>query len=235
MFARILPKNEGYVDYKGCPLDPVGFTTADVKVGKQTLKQARIVIACEGKKSLTDRDLLVKLIFKVAKLNNNSEYIINNTNNINSKTNKTEMSPKLKGIKNKFANIFKRQRKIVGHTIYIDIREGAKVTQQKGRRVPLQLQKAVDEEIRNLLAAGHIERIDKITDEMFIQPVVITVKKDRSVKIALDARSLNNAILKDKYQMPNLASLMENIGEIINVKQEGDVWFTSLDMVYAYG
>ena len=64
--------------------------------------------------------------------------------------------------------------------------------------MPLQLQKAVDEEIKNLLAAGHIERIVKMTDEMFIQPVVITVKKDRIVKIALDARSLNNVILKDK-------------------------------------
>ena len=48
-----------------------------------------------------------------------------------------------------------------------------------------------------LLKAGHIERIDKITDEMFIQPVVITVEKDQIVKIALDARSPNNATLKD--------------------------------------
>ena len=70
---------------------------------------------------------------------------------------------------------------------------------------------------------------------MFFQPVVITVKKDRSVKIALDARSRNNAILKDKHQMANLESLTENIAEIINSKQEGDVWFTSRDMVYAYG
>ena len=42
---------------------------------------------------------------------------------------------------------------------------------------------------------------------MFIQPVVITVKKDRSVKIALDARSLNIGILKDNYQMPNSGKL----------------------------
>ena len=68
---------------------------------------------------------------------------------------------------------------------------------------------------------------------MIIQLVVITVKKDRSVKIALDARSLNNAILKDKYQMPNLENLMKKVAEFINGKQKEDVWFTSLDMVYA--
>ena len=67
---------------------------------------------------------------------------------------------------------------------------------------------------------------------MFTQPVVITVKKDRSVKIALDA---NNAILKDKYQILSLDSLMENVAEIINGKQESEVFFTSFDMLYAYG
>ena len=64
----------------------------------------------------------------------------------------------------------------------------------------------MDEEIQNLLKPGHMKRVDKKTDDMFIQHLVITVKKDRSVKVALDARSLNNAILKNRYQMPNLES-----------------------------
>ena len=55
-----------------------------------------------------------------------------------------------------------------------------RVTQQKGRRVPLQLQKALDAEIKSLLAAGHIKRVVKTTDDLFFQPVVIPVKKDRS-------------------------------------------------------
>ena len=165
-----------------------------------------------------------------------SEYnnSINTVNSNNNKIEKIERSPELKRIKQKFPKIFSRQGKIVGHTIQIEFKEGAKSTQQKGRRVPLQLQKAVDEEIKNLIKAGHIERVDKISDEMFIKPVVITVKKDRSVKIVLDARSFNNAIMKEKYQMPNLYSLIEEI-EIANGKQEGEVRFTSLDMLYAYG
>ena len=54
----------------------------------------------------------------------------------------------------------------MGHTVKIEFKEGAKVTKRKARRVPLQLQKAVDEELKNLLAAGHIERINEIIDEM---------------------------------------------------------------------
>ena len=70
---------------------------------------------------------------------------------------------------------------------------------------------------------------------MFIQPVVITVKEDRSVKIALAAGSLNNALIKNKYQMPNLENLMEKVGEIVNDNKGGEVFFTSLNMQYAYG
>ena len=81
-------------------------------------------------------------------------------------------------MKQKFPKILSRQGKIVGHTIRIEFKEGAKAAQRKGRRVPLQLQKAVDAEIKNLIKARHIERVDKISDEMVIQPVVITVKKD---------------------------------------------------------
>ena len=84
------------------------------------------------------------------------------------------------------------------------------------------------------MKAGHIERIDKITDETFIQPVMITVKKDQSVRIALDAISLNIAKLKNKYQVPNLESLVEKIAGIFNGKREGKVWVTSLNMLYAY-
>ena len=86
-----------------------------------------------------------------------------------------------------------------------------------------------------MLEEGHNRRVEKISDEVFIQPVVVTVKKDKTVKIALDARSLNNSILKEKYQMPNLDILMEQVAEEINDEKEGEVRFMSLDMLYANG
>ena len=55
-----------------------------------------------------------------------------------------------------------------------------------------------------LLEEGHIEKVNEKTDKQFIQPVVITVKKDKSVKIALDGLALNNENVKGKYQMSNL-------------------------------
>ena len=71
------------------------------------------------------------------------------------------------------------------------MKDNAKISQQKGHRIPIQLQDQVDKEIEKLLKDGHMEKVDKIQDDVFIQPTVITVKKDKSVKIAVDAGALN--------------------------------------------
>ena len=42
------------------------------------------------------------------------------------------------------------------YEIEIDIKSEAKVTQQKGRRIPIQLQEQVDKEIEKLLKEGHV-------------------------------------------------------------------------------
>ena len=40
--------------------------------------------------------------------------------------------------------------------------------------------------LKKMVKDGHIEKKDKIPDDVFIHPTVITVKKDKSVKTALD-------------------------------------------------
>ena len=97
------------------------------------------------------------------------------------------------------------------------------------RRSPLQLQEAVGAEIDKFLKKGHNRRVEKISDKVFIQPVAVTVKKIKTVKIELDGRSLNIAILKQIYQMPNLDNLMEHVAEMIYSENDGE------DMLYAYG
>ena len=88
--------------------------------------------------------------------------------------------------------------------------------------------------MKKLLKDGHIEKINEIKDDVFIQSTVITVKKDRSVKIALDARALNQEIEQDKYQMPNLENLLDMVAEKLD-SSNGEAWYSTLDMTYANG
>ena len=56
-------------------------------------------------------------------------------------------------------------------------------------------------------------KVQEIKVDVCLQPTVITVKKERSVKIALDARELNKNVMNHKYPMPNLENLMDMIAE----------------------
>ena len=96
------------------------------------------------------------------------------------------------------------------------------------------MQESVEKELGRLIKSGHIEKVREIKDDVFIQPTVITVKRDKSIKIALDARELNQNVVNDKYPMPNLDNLMDMIAEHAS-SGDGETFFTSLDMNYAYG
>ena len=69
--------------------------------------------------------------------------------------------------------------------------------------------------------------MDKCTNDFFIAPIVITAKKDGSIKLALDAKPINAQIFKNKYQMPIVDELMDNVGQVISTASETEeVWFT---------
>ena len=108
---------------------------------------------------------------------------------------------------------------------------------QNGRRVPINLKERVNNEIKKLLEEGHIEKMNNCSDQYFISPIVITVKRDQTIKLALVSKTLNKAIHKNKYQMPNIETLMNSISQIItNYKTEpaDKIFFSTIDLKYAY-
>ena len=58
---------------------------------------------------------------------------------------------------------------------------------------------------------GHIIKLEKRDEDCFIRPNVLTRKKDTSIKLALDSKLLNDQIFKNKYQMPNIHELIDNV------------------------
>ena len=54
------------------------------------------------------------------------------------------------------------------------------------RIVPNNLRDRVNSESKKLLEEGHIEKLNNCSDQYFISPIVITVKRDQTRKLALD-------------------------------------------------
>ena len=64
--------------------------------------------------------------------------------------------------------------------------------------MPIHLQKAVNKELNKQTNSGHLTRTNDIQENHFISQTIITIKKDNSVKLAMDARILNDNTIKRK-------------------------------------
>ena len=62
---------------------------------------------------------------------------------------------------------------------------------------------------------GHNEKANNIDESCFVSAAKITVKKDKSVKIALESRKLNDITIKRKAEMPNMEELFSRISRKI--------------------
>ena len=102
--------------------------------------------------------------------------------------------------------------------------------QQKGRRIPVYLQERVEGELNKLMDQNHIIKLDKFSDRQFNSPIVISVKKDQTVKFALDSKKINKFIHKNKYQMPNIELLLDNIAQVVKSDKSKQTLFSTLDL-----
>ncbi len=78
-------------------------------------------------------------------------------------------------------------------------------------------------------------KLKNCNEDQFISPIVKTVKKDGSLKIALVSKKLNEWVIKNKFQIPSIDELVDQIAQIITANKHGRVWFTTVDLEYAYG
>ena len=64
-----------------------------------------------------------------------------------------------------------------------------------------------------MLDENHIIKFSSCPDKYFISPIFVILKKDHTIKLALDSKILSKAIHKNKYQMPNIGMLIESISQ----------------------
>ena len=106
---------------------------------------------------------------------------------------------------------------------------------QKARPVPLQLQEDVGRELEKLIKSGHLEKINDVDEDCFISPVVINVKSDKTVKIALDSRKLNDSCIKKRSHMPNMEEVLNETSVEISRGRTVHIFISEINLDYAYG
>ena len=135
----------------------------------------------------------------------------------------------------KFPDLFENNETIKDAEINIQLKPGHYPVKQKARPVPLHLQKDVGRELERLIKSGHLEKINNVDEDCFVSPVVITVKSDKSVKIALVSRKSKDSCIKMRPHMPNMEELLNQISVEITRDRTLQLFISKIDLDYAYG
>ena len=230
------PEDDEFRDYGNNPLRLLG--TMDVSLETNGWVTNAIIRVIGGSKpSIIGRDLVpylgLQIVQKVPKEN------VMSVQGEQARAEATEeegsLDPWQTYFSKQFNNLFNRVGKTKNYKVHADFFETLTPVQQKGRRVPITLQDKVDKEINKLLRQGRIEKLNECSDKYFVSLIVITVKKYGSIKLALESRDLNTHVQKNKYQIPNIEELMDTVGQTISERKPGDVYFSTMDLTYAYG
>ncbi|KAI2660383.1 Transposon Ty3-G Gag-Pol polyprotein [Labeo rohita] len=97
----------------------------------------------------------------------------------------------------------------------------APVRQKLRRSLPLSVKDAVSEEIWHLLVLG-VERVDA----PWVSPIVVVQKKSGAIRMCVDLREPNKAVVTDSYPLPHIEEMLSLL--------RGATVFSTIDLESAY-
>jgi hypothetical protein len=102
------------------------------------------------------------------------------------------------------------------HTIELEAGDTPVIT--VSYRHPKRFKDKIEKEIKEFLAMGHIRPITS----PFASSVVLVLKKDDTLQMCIDYRSLNKKTIKNRYPISRIDELMDEF--------HGVVFFTKIDL-----
>ena len=134
-----------------------------------------------------------------------------------------------------FEKFFWTSRTINDTEVKIQLKPSHIPIKQKTRLIPFHIQNYFEKEINKQNKSGHLEKVQKVDEGCLLSPVIFTVKKDKSVKIALGSRKINDSRTKVRTHMPNMEDLINQISTEKTRAPNDPLWISEKDLEYAYG
>ena len=110
-----------------------------------------------------------------------------------------------------------------------------KNTEEEIQPIPYHLKQHVKNELDRLMKFGHFVKLELIEADCFVSSVKITVKKDKTVKIALDASKLNENCWQKRPHLPNMEELLNQMSAELSKYDRDPLLISVTDLDYAYG
>ena len=166
-----------------------------------------------------------KLNVNNTKIKNTIDHSVNKeTHMLNDANCSQEFKSSIQKLVCEFSDIFEGRGKLLNYKCKLYVEESVKPIAQKMRRYPYHLRKQIKEELKRLENEDIIEKVEG--PQEWISNLVVVPKANGKVRLCLDARLINTAIKREKYPIPTLDSIVDDM--------HGAKLFAKLDLKEAY-
>ncbi|XP_057312279.1 uncharacterized protein K02A2.6-like [Hydractinia symbiolongicarpus] len=182
----IHPYSKKVLAYNGQPIPITGYIWTTVKANTITKQVKWLIMENQRTNIMGYQTAMAIQLLHFGPLTNHVNNILSAEEQLHTLLNK--YSDRFKGL---------GQLKDVKNKIQVD--NTVVPVAQKPRRLPIMLQKEVDQEISKLLKLKVLEKVD--TPPTWVNPLIVVPPK-KGIQLCIDMRVANSAIIREPYQIP---------------------------------
>jgi hypothetical protein len=128
-------------------------------------------------------------------------------------------------VRDEYKDILRGVGLLKGYELKLNIDESVQPIAQPVRRIPYGIRDKVDEKLGELLSLGIIEEVPEGPTE-WVSPLVVAPKDNGDIRICVDMRRANDAIIRERQPIPTVDELLHDLN--------GSTVFSKLDLKWGF-
>jgi len=127
-------------------------------------------------------------------------------------------------IMRKFPDVFSGLGKLKDYQLKIHVDENVKPIAQPVRRLPFNIRKSVELKLKEFEELDVIERVHE--PSKWVSPLVVVPKKNGEIRICVDMRRANEAIVRERHPIPTVDEILQELN--------GATVFSKIDLRWGF-
>ena len=125
----------------------------------------------------------------------------------------------------RYSSLFSGVGLVKGYELKLHIDDTVKPVAQHVRRIPFGLREKVDKKLDELLELDIIEEVPEGPSE-WVSPLVVVPKGDGDLRVCVDMRRANEAIVRERHPIPTVEELLHDLN--------GSTVFSKIDLKWGF-